>query len=319
MKQIQNTTAPHKKWRRISAYLGIAVMVGLAIFLSLHPNLGSDRISQAITENPFKVFRVVEQYQIDTDEKIIYASDEELWGDSEKLNPFEAINSVNAQIFCENGFRLIYRDAVLYFGKPSEQDLENYGFDSQYCPLYRIEAFGYSVEIDNLRFPANQKCSLYAAADGRIVFSRYFPGRTGDTFLFSEDGIWELHNAANTTAENYNESIYSFERSEDGQLRFRCSPRKFIYTYLSIGELLPCCVSRNELWRTSGSVTFDGAEPVFTVEEKIRVGEEFDEERLEAERAAYHQMISYTAEPEWESLDELFAYNAERYEEWLGE
>lgn len=285
----------------------------------IHPQafMGLPSLKEVTVAEDNKTFHMMEQYLIAADGSIVFAFCDELWGDSGGTDPFEAINSVDAQKFCEDGFRLVFHDAVLYFREPDERDLTD-GYDSMYCPLYRIEGFGHSADPEDVRFPGNHRCSLYTAED-RIIFTDYEAGGTGDTYIFSEGGVWEQHNSASLTAENYNDTICSFRRTEDGQLTYWCSPRKYLLTYLNLGELLPYCVSRDELWRIYGSVEFDGTEPVFTVEEEVRVGEKFDEERLEDERAMHHKMMSYTAEPEWETLDELFAYNAERYEEWLGE
>lgn len=285
----------------------------------IHPQafMGLSSLKEIAVAEDNQAFRMAEQYLIAADGSIVFAFCEELWGNSVEADPFETVNSVDAQKFFEDGFRLVFHDAVLYFREPDERDLTD-GYDTKYCPLYQIEAFGYSAEFEEVRFPGNHRCSLYTA-ENRIVFTDYEAGGMGDTYIFSEDGIWEQHNSASLTEENYNDTICSFLRSEDGQLKFRCSPRKFLLIYLSLGELLPYCVSRDELWRICGSVEFDRTEPVFTVEETVRVGEQFDEKRLEDERAMHHKMMSYTAQPEWETLDELFAYNAEQYEEWLGE
>lgn len=232
---------------------------------------------------------------------------------SEKFDTsiFDYADTVRGQSFCEDGFKIVFGDAVLYFDSTTDEDLS-----TSTCPLDKIEVFGMSVKLDT-SFQGNHALTLQYADDCFLV-TDYTYG-VGDTYIISEKGVWEQHNDEILTPENCNNPIVAVSVDADGSLTFSCKPRKYIFTG-SIGDLLVYSCGPDELYSVEGSLYFDGSYPQYSIEKKITLSEKYTDEQLSDEFDAMNSFYEQFDSPnKYETIDELFSKNKSEYGifEWI--
>ena len=232
---------------------------------------------------------------------------------SEKFDTsiFDYADTVGGQSFCENGFKIAFGDAVLYFDSTTDEDLS-----TSTCPLEKIEVFGKSVKLDT-SFQGNHVLTLQYADDCFLV-TDYTYG-VGDTYIISEKGVWEQHNDEILTPENCNDPIVAVSVDADGSLTFSCKPRKYIFTG-SIGDLLVYSCGPDELYSVEGSLYFDGSYPRYSIEKKITLSEKYTGEQLSDEFDAMNSFYEqFDSTNKYETIDELFSKNKSEYGifEWI--
>lgn len=285
------------------------------VHIDIRAFFGLSSLQDVVLEEENPAFVREGSYLLSRDGSVIFAigSDELGLHSSSESVVFDAADRVAAPSYYEDGFQLVFYDTILSFREPTTKEAYNVESASERCRLYQIEGYGHTVTTLDILIPGDHIVSFYKIEDA-FVFTDYVGDGSGDTYLFSESGIWEQHNLEDISAENYNDAIFNFYRSEDGCLKFWCSPRKYLFTG-SAGDFIPYSVGRNELYRIYGSVSFSAGEPIFTAEEEVLLSEKYDEAHLELDFEMYHKNVSYTATPPWNTLDELFEYNAKQYEE----
>ena len=207
-----------------------------------------------------------------------------------------------------SGMTVIFGDAIMYINYTHDVK-----FDPYSCYLERLEAYGQILTYRSA-FGGGRAPSIYAVQD-YILLTDY--GRmTGNTYIISEQGIWEYHTDENalTTAENYNEPIYTFSIDKNGICLFTCQPRKYLFT-ASAGDILTYSVGRDEVYSVEGSVTVTNGKPVISVVSSVKtLSDRYTEEQLLTELEFTNSSNELFDEPTYASLDELFNENASRFE-----
>ena len=285
------------------------------VHIDIRSFFGLSSLQDVVLEEGNPAFVKEGAYLLSRDGSVVFSvgSDELGLHSSSESVVFEFADQVDAQSYYEDGFQIVFYDTILSFREPTAKEANNVEITSERCRLYQIEGHGHTVTIPDILIPGDHICSFYRIEDV-FVFTDYVGNGSGDTYIFSESGVWGQHNSEDISTENYNDAIFNLYRSEDGCLKFWCSPRKYLFTG-SAGDFISYSVGRNELYRIEGSVSFFDGEPIFTSEEEVLLGEKYDEVHLELDFEMYHKNFSYTATPPWNTLDELFEYNAKHYEE----
>lgn len=224
---------------------------------------------------------------------------------------FDYADTVGAQNFCEDGFKIVFGEAVLHFDGTTDKEPR-----TSICSLERIDVFGKSVDL-NTNFEGNHAVTLQYA-DDCLLITDYTYG-VGDTYIISEEGIWEQHNDEVLSAENCNDPIVTVSVDTDGSLIFLCKPRKYIFSG-TIGDLLKYSCGKDELYSVEGALYFDGSYPQYSIEKNTTLSENYTDDQLKDEfdaiNSSYEQFDSLI---KYETIDELFVENKSKYGvfEWI--
>lgn len=220
---------------------------------------------------------------------------------------FDYADTIAAQKFCENGFKIVFHDAVLHFSAPTDE--ENL---TSNCALEKIEAFGNIIEL-HTNFKGDHAVAIQYLSD--IVLVTDYTYGVGDTYIISKDGIWEQHTDENLSADNCNDPIISISIDTDGKLVFTCRPRKYVFTG-GLGDLLVYSSGRDEVYSVEGTIYFDGKRPQYTVEHESVLSEKYTESQLKEEFDAMNSFYEqYDPLGKYETIDELFDKNKAKYGE----
>lgn len=218
---------------------------------------------------------------------------------------FDFADTVGAQIFCKDGFKIVFGDAVLYFDGTADEDSS-----TSNCTLEEIEVFGESVKL-NTNFQGDHALTLQYANDCFLI-TDYAYG-VGDTYIISKKGIWEQHNDEILTPENCNDPIITVSADTDGSLTFSCKPRKYIFTG-SIDDLLKYSCGADELYSVEGFLYFDDSSPRYSIENTTTLSEKYTAEQLKDEFDVMNSFYEQFDSPDKsETLDELFDQNKSKY------
>lgn len=211
--------------------------------------------------------------------------------------------------FAENGFSVVFGDAVLYFGKPISGE-----GGAAARKLDSIEAYGQTVKL-GMSFLGDHAVNI-RYFDGGILVTDYSYG-VGDTYIITADGVWEQHTEANLGADNCNEPVISFSVA-DSRLEFVCRPRKYIGGGIG-GDLLMYSTGRDEIYSVEGLVTLDGRTPKYTTVEVKRLNDTYTDDQLQAEFELLYDFIDgkYVPVSDYETLDSLFEKNKTKYGEFI--
>lgn len=211
--------------------------------------------------------------------------------------------------FAENGFSVVFGDAVLYFGKPISGE-----GGAAARKLDSIEAYGQTVKL-GMSFLGDHAVNI-RYFDSGILVTDYSYG-VGDTYIITADGVWEQHTEANLGADNCNEPVISFSVA-DGRLEFTCRPRKYI-NYGTAGDLLMYSAGRDEIYSVEGQAEFDGRSPSYTSAEVSLLSDIYTDDQLQAEFELLYDFIDgkYVPVSDYETLDSLFEKNKTKYGEFI--
>ena len=211
--------------------------------------------------------------------------------------------------FADNGFSVVFGDAVLYFGEPISGE-----GGAAARKLDSIEAYGQTVKL-GMSFLGDHAVNI-RYFDSGILVTDYSYG-VGDTYIITADGVWEQHTEANLGADNCNEPVISFA-VEDGRLEFTCRPRKYI-NYGTAGDLLMYSAGRDEIYSVEGQAEFDGRSPSYTSAELSLLSDVYTDEQLQAEFDLTYIVVDGKVEPigNYETLDSLFDKNRAEYGEFI--
>ena len=134
---------------------------------------------------------------------------------------FNFADKVGSDIFCKDGFEIVFKDAVLYFSESPDISL-----GTASCILDHIDAYGKTIYLEtSLQGDHNINIQFFNSG---LLITDYSYG-IGDTFILSYDGMWEQHTFANLDENNCNDSVVNFYTNENGELIFVCMPRKYLY------------------------------------------------------------------------------------------
>ena len=178
------------------------------------------------------------------------------------------------------------------------------------CKILSAEIFGRNVEFLTHRYggglsspncaPTVRNRMLFA--DDVYIFTDLFDGEFGSTWCISENGIYENHSADCGT-------VLTFSLSDDGTLRYEHYAGKY-YHPVSYFDTIVFCVSRNEFCYEYGTVEFTDEGPIFTPERIFTAEEIYDLDEH------FNIWFNEDSESSFSSLDELIAYNAQKYEKY---
>ncbi len=209
---------------------------------------------------------------------------------------FEYADSIGKEQFCKDGFNIIFGNSVLYFAEPTEES-----GSTGSCSLTKAEAYGYTVKL-NTNFLGNHIVDICSADDFILITDYTY--RAGDTYIIYSGGVWEQHNMDNLNDYNYNDKIVCYFLNQDGELCFKCFPRKYLFTGIA-GDLLKYSTGYDEIYKIEGTADFIDGEPILTVENEVTLDENYTDEQLIKE---FEIFLSSTG-AEYESMDALFEHN----------
>ena len=211
--------------------------------------------------------------------------------------------------FAENGFSVVFGDAVLYFGEPISGE-----GGAAARKLDSIEAYGQTVKL-GMSFLGDHAVNI-RYFDSGILVTDYSYG-LGDTYIITAAGVWEQHTEANLGADNCNEPVISFSVA-GGRLEFVCRPRKYIGGGIG-GDLLMYSTGRDEIYSVEGQAEFDGRSPSYTSAEVSLLSDIYTDDQLQAEFKLLYDFIDgkYVPVSDYETLDSLFEKNKTKYGEFI--
>lgn len=218
---------------------------------------------------------------------------------------FDQADNIGPEKFCADGFKIVFGDAVLYFDSTADEE-----FCTSSCLLERIEVFGQSVNL-NTNFEGNHNVTIQYEGD-LLLITDYTYG-VGDTYIISEDGMWEQHNDEILSDNNCNDPIISVFVGTDGGLEFLCKPRKYIFSG-AIGDLLKYSCGQDELYSVEGTLLFDGSYPQYSIEKNTILSEKYTNDQLKNEFEAINLFFEqFDPANKYETIDALFAENKSKY------
>lgn len=225
---------------------------------------------------------------------------------------FDYADTVAAQNFCEDGFKIVFGNAILHFDGILGEEIR-----TSICTLKKIDVFGKSVEM-NTNFEGNHAVTLQYGKECLLI-TDYTYG-IGDTYIISEEGIWEQHNNEVLSAENCNDPIIAVTVDTDGNLNFSCKPRKYIFTG-AIGDLLKYSCGQDEIYSVEGSLEFDGLCPQYSITKITTLSEKYTDDQLKNEFDALNSSYEpFNPQSKFETINDLFDENMNKHGvfEWIG-
>lgn len=219
---------------------------------------------------------------------------------------FEVINKLDYETLpCTEITKMIIGDVLVEV----ETSDSPYGHGMQ---ARSVTAFGHTVEFaDNeMRMYGNLDFDVIARDDCLVIFSVGSGGSNLACFM-TEAGVSRLKLPVKTDGTDYNASVFHFYE-EDGQLCYTRTIAKYCNIQY-VGQLLEECVSRDELYRETGTVTFNGAEPVYHPTKTETVSDVHDLDQHYADYISFRTGNGVYTDPA--TLDEYLAQNALKYKE----
>lgn len=190
---------------------------------------------------------------------------------------------------------------------------DNPNIDGVWLDATSAYAFGYTVVFQEDQMPlyGNFEFSAFELNDCFVLSVVDTILGRGGTYIFTRNGVCHVPPADTDGMYGYNASIYRFYADGDTLCYTRTIAKYNQYQY--VGQMLQKCVSRDELYRESGTVSFDGTTLVYHPTKTETVSDIYD---LDAEYEKWCNSpigtnfgINSTDIP----LDEYLKINATKY------
>ena len=303
-------------------------------------NITSIHISKSVTEIDKSAFVNLTSLSTVTVEKLnpYYISENNILGRRDGTVYFDFVRTL------EDSYK--FADTI----EQMQNDTENYGqltdiivgkgiikirFDiestidgsANVCYAISVSAYGYEKIFDTpVQLYGNFLIKIFQT-DKAFVISKS-TGEIGDTWIFTEDGIFEnlqlyegYENSIDTSSSSwYNGSVFTYVYREDGKLGYERRPRKYLRTQVFIDQIR-YCVSLDEIAMEEGYVTFVDGAPVYYPEKTHTANEVYDIEgifndwytRVTTDENITDDYFTLNEIPKVSSLEELLAYNKKHY------
>ncbi|MCQ2426662.1 MAG: hypothetical protein MJ070_11045 [Lachnospiraceae bacterium] len=129
-----------------------------------------------------------------------------------------------------------------------------------------VSAYGNEVELSDIT-PMGFGTAVFDFDDwtyrGFVYSYRYTSGIAGDTYVVTEDGVYEFHNGGYCRDDNFLERVLSFDRSSNGSLTYTTTARR----YLEGGDN-SYYTGNEDYYRETGLVSFKDGEMILEEPEK---------------------------------------------------
>ncbi len=205
----------------------------------------------------------------------------------------------------ESEFRVFFGGAELY----CRIDVDD-GSGAKYYTIEQVCAYSESVGL-HINIEGDHALKIYSCQDLLLITDYAYS--IGDTYMITEYGIWEHHNAEPISSENYNDAIVTYFCDDGGNLSFVCRPRKYLFTG-SVGDLLSYSVGRDEVYEVTGSVSIVNGNPILTATSETTLSDKYKEEQLLTEFEATNEIVTTRGKSKYESIEDLFEQNKKVYE-----
>lgn len=175
------------------------------------------------------------------------------------------------------------------------------------CRIRKIEYMGNVVETDDQFYGNCVTQLLYSEADGIFVYTH----TEGGKYIFTPDSVTKVEEPR---WEDYNGNVYTFSYDdENGRITYVRKPQKYSSTQEYI-SFLNHCVSRDEFYMETGFLKNEYGNVVFIPEHSYTLNEKLKETSpfgLDIDEM-FNNVRSFF--DSYETLDELIAHNATKYE-----
>lgn len=224
-------------------------------------------------------------------------------------------NVVKSIPFYKDGYKIIFHNAVLHFaeGEP-EQIIDSLTIEDGL--LTRISVDEYSVTFKSpIGYYGDHAWSLFKT-ENAMVFTDLISYAVGDTYIFTDDGIYEQHNLDYSVHSDYNAPVVVFSPGKDGKLKYTCRPIKFI-SFDDGGSELVYCVGMDEVYMEIGTVVFENNEPKYIAESTITFVQQYGKDRVQEMYNGICESSSTISgsgfNSQSETLEEYLKSNSQKY------
>ncbi len=178
-----------------------------------------------------------------------------------------------------------------------------------------IRALGYEKVFDKPEYMYGNCWDLLITTDEAIIWEKCTYG-SGIKLIFTQYGMEEIddsYDALRDDEKAYVHPIISFKLREDGKIGYTRQPQKYI-AIQDVSGILGQCVSRDELYKETGYVSFNEGKVEYHTETKETVGEVQDlESCFEVWLPDLEKSPGIWADIK--TLDQLLEYNSTLYDE----
>lgn len=276
--------------------------IDLAAFCGLS-SLSSISVSK---ENPH--FLSVDNFLLTTNGSIIFCFGTSKPDINYLINKLSE-DSIDIPLY-KDGYKLIFNDAVLSFTEYPSTDRDIPTIEDGI--LVEMSAKGHTVKFTSpINYYGDHAWTVFEA-DSVIVFSDLIHGSVGDTYVFTDEGLYEQHNSENDIFSDYNSPIVVFGLGEDGKLTYTCQPIKFVNSG-SDSVYLQYCVGVDEIYIEYGTAIFENGQPIYTAKTQTSVVEHFGKDELKESYRLFRDFALTQGSDISNSLEEYLKNNANKY------
>lgn len=187
-----------------------------------------------------------------------------------------------------------------------------------------ISAYGNEVELSDIS-PMGFGTAVFDFDDwtyrGFVYSYRYTSGIAGDTYVVTEDGVYEFHNGGYCREENFLERVVSFGRDTSGSLTYTTTARRYLE-----GEDNSFYTGDEDFYRETGKVSFKDGEMIFEKPSKTENASALFtkqdaslKKKAEDNRKKYFDYLVTSGEYLWDCEYDEFSVNGTVLLSYLGE
>ena len=194
-----------------------------------------------------------------------------------------------------------------------------------YCYADSASSYGYNLQFDEpLQLYGNWLIYIYQTDEAFVISKTVNYDIAVTNWIFTENGIYEVANDSEYDPETdfgssvwYNADQYAFELRDDGKLGYSRTPRKYLRSQIFF-EQIRYCVATDEFCKETGYVSFENGQINYHPEKTYTASEIYDIQAIYSEWYSFastmdDQYFEINNIPKTNSLEELLAYNSEKY------
>lgn len=259
---------------------------------------------ESITSPTGAVVEVAEGVFLDVDGTLILPEGTDDFDFSEIIQSVEAGDQICTEINQIIIGNTVLKTKMIPPDDPNSTDARLY--------IMSLTAMGHTVSFGHDQVSLPYHSIMFALDDCFVlVYSQDVNGPNDQICFVTEAGVTRFDAPVKTDGTDYNASCYDFY-PENGQLCYTRTIFKYNQCQY-VGQILEECVSRDELYRETGYVTFDGAQPVYHPTKIETVSDVYNLDEHYAQYLAFLQSVnSPISIPA--TLDEYLAQNALKYQ-----
>lgn len=187
-----------------------------------------------------------------------------------------------------------------------------------------ISAYGNEVELSDIS-PMGFGTAVFDFDDwtyrGFVYSYRYTSGIAGDTYVVTEDGVYEFHNGGYCRDDNFLEHVVSFGRDSSGSLTYTMTARRYLE-----GEDNTYYTGDEDFYRETGKVSFKDGEMILEKPTKAETAsalftkkDDTLEKKAEDNRKKHFDYLVTSGEYLWDCEYDEFTVNGTVLLSYLGE